>query len=222
MKSVNVLVIEDETDKLQAVCDEVTKFFVGGADIITCGTFSEATRLILQRRFDLIIADLLLPRRRGDDAVDISEELVEHIAESELNQRTTVVAVSRYPEVVQARNGLFTKSAVFLVSYADPESWKSCLRVCMQRVAFRQVYDFVIVCALEEERNAFEAVNRSDFSLGALFKHDGLDCREMSIGDKYGVCVVQPRMGLVDAGIVSARALNAFSPRLICMAGICA
>jgi adenosylhomocysteine nucleosidase len=95
------------------------------------------------------------------------------------------------------------------------------LNICMQKVSFRTVYDFVIICALELERSAFEAVACTGFEYGDLVNSHGLDGREMRIGDLSGVCVVQPRMGLFDASIIATRALDAFSPRLICMAGIC-
>ena len=221
MRKVRVLVVEDEPDKREAVCAEVSSFFSGEVALEVCGTFGEATQSILVREYDLIVADLLLPRRRGDAPTDVSVEMMDHLAVSETNRLTTVVAISRFADLVTERMGAFTKAGIFLIRYADADEWKSCLRVCMQKVAFKTVYDFVIVCALELERSAFEAVHRHNFDLSQLVTLHGLDAREVNIGDLRGVCVLQPHMGLVDASIVATRALEAFSPKLICMAGIC-
>jgi len=222
MRLVRILVVEDEVEKRNAVKAEIRSFFGGESTIEEAVTFGEGTQKILQSEYDLIVVDLLLPRRRGDDPTDISEEIVDHLTMSEKNRLTTVVAISRFDEVVVQRRTTFMRAGIFLTSYSKAEEWKSCLRVCMQRVSFRTLYDFVVICALDLERTAFEAVSTDNFEFGDFHSIRGLDAREMKIGDLRGVCVLQPRMGLVDASITAARALEAFNPRLICMAGICA
>lgn len=219
MRLVNVLVVEDEEDKREKICAEIRAFFETDALIDETNTFAEATRRIYKKRYDLIVTDLLLPRRSGDEETDISEEIIDHIADSERNRLTTVVAISRFEDVVAQRQSAFARAGIFLIRYDD--DWKNCLNICMQKVAFRTVYDFVVVCALELERSAFAAVTQIGFEYGELINTHGMDARELRIGDLKGVCVLQPRMGLVDGSIIATRALNAFSPKLICMAGIC-
>lgn len=221
MKQVKVLVVEDEDEKAQAIKAEIVAYFGAEADFDHCGTFSDATRKILERRYDLIVLDLMLPRRRGDVPTDVSDEMIEHLQASEPNCKTTVVAISRFEDVIAGHRGNFAKAGIFLIRYEDAEQWKSCLQICMQRVSFKTIYDFVILCALEIERSAFEAVHHPHFELGELSTQHGLDVREVTIGDLRGICVLQPRMGLVDASIVATRALDAFNPKVVCMAGIC-
>lgn len=221
MRQVRVLIVEDEADKQAEICAEVSEFFGGNVIFENCLTFGELTQKIHIREYDLLVMDLLLPRRPGEPPVDVSEEIVDHISASELNRLTTAVAISRFDDVIARRQGAFAKAGVFLIGYSASDEWKSCLRICMQRVAFRTVYDFVIICALELERAAFEGVNQANFSYGELTSAHGLDGREISIGNLQGICVLQPRMGLVDASIVATRALDSFNPDLICMAGIC-
>ncbi|MER9299985.1 hypothetical protein NKI38_26325 [Mesorhizobium sp. M0621] len=219
MRKVNVLIVEDETEKFEQFSAAISTFFERDATIERAETFAEATRAIVSTPYDLIVTDLLMPRRRGDDEIDVSEELIDHLGASEANRLTTVVAISRFEEVVSQRQTMFARAGIFLVRYAD--DWRTCLNICMQKVSFRTVYDFVIVCALELERSAFEAVSQPGFEYGGLVNSHGLDGRELRISELSGLCVLQPRMGLVDASITAARALDAFSPRLICMAGIC-
>lgn len=80
MRQVRVLVVEDEGDKREAICSEVSSFFAGEAAIETCETFGEATQRILGREYDLIIVDLLLPRRRAEAPVDVSAEMIDHLS----------------------------------------------------------------------------------------------------------------------------------------------
>lgn len=221
MRKVNVLIVEDEDDKHDQVMQEVSAFFGSDVQCERAKTFGDATQKILLSKYDLIIVDLMLPRRDNDDPVDVSEELIDHLSNSEFNRLSTIVAISRFEDVVAQRRGDFAKAGIFLISYANADEWRSCLRICMQKVTFKTVYDFVIVCALELERSAFEAVSQEGFQYGELILSHGLDCREVTIGDHRGVCVLAPRMGLVDASIITTRALEAFDPKLVCMAGIC-
>lgn len=221
MRRVRVLVVEDEADKREAVQTEIRTFFEDGVEMEGCATFGQAARRLAASQFDLVVTDLMLPRLEGQEPTDVSEELIEHFAESELNRAATIVAVSRFEEVVARRLGSFTRAGILLIGYSEDDAWRSCLRVCMQRVASRTIYDFVVVCALELERSAFEAVVRDDFSMGGYVGLAGLNGREVSLGELHGVCILQPQMGLVDASIVASRALSVFSPRLVCMTGVC-
>lgn len=219
MRKVMVLIVEDETSKFDQFVSAIEAYFGRDATIERAETFAEATRAIVATPYDLIVTDLLMPRRRDDPEIDISDELIEHLAASDANRLTTVVAISRFDDVVAKHQASFARAGIFLVRYAD--DWTMCLNICMQKVSFRTVYDFVVVCALEIERSAFEAVAQPGFEYGDLVNTHGLDGRELRIGQLSGICVLQPRMGLVDASIVATRALDVFSPRLICMAGIC-
>jgi nucleoside phosphorylase/CheY-like chemotaxis protein len=221
MRLVRVLVIEDEDDKRDEISAEVLDFFGAEVAFDYSKTFGDATQKILKKSYDLIVADLLMPRRKNETPVDVSEEIIDHLSNSDLNRLTTVVAISRFDDIVAQRQSIFARSGIFLIKYADETEWKSCLRICMQRANFQTVYDFVIVCALELERSAFEGVKQPNFEYGGLVTGHGLDVREFKIGDLRGACVLQQRMGLVDASITATRALDAFNPRLICMAGIC-
>lgn len=219
---VKVLIVEDDTKKQKAIRTEIENWFSDDCSVDVCATFGKGTNNIYSNAYDLIVIDLMLPRRTGDEPVDISDEIIEHLEGSEKNKLTTVVAISKFGELVEARKSEFTKAAIFLLGFDDQDVWKSCLRVCMQRVAFSKAYDFVVVCALETERSAFEKVEREGFEYGSLFSREGLDCRELAIDGFEGVCVLQPRMGLVDAASITSKALSVFTPQIVCMSGICA
>lgn len=221
MRRVRVLLIEDEAAKRESISTQICAFFGDALMLEFSETFGDASQRLLQRAYDLIVVDLLLPRRKGELPTDVSEEIVDNLKASELNRLTTTVAISRFDDLIDIRRSHFVKAGILLIHYSEKDDWKSCLRVCMQRAAMTTFYDFVIICALKAERAAFSKVDGEDFFVGELMCVAGLDVREMSIGDLRGVCVLQPQMGLVDASVISAKALEVFSPRLICMSGIC-
>ena len=221
MRRVRVLLVEDEARKRDKIAAEIANFF-GDALILDCSeTFGDASQNILQRPYDLIVVDLMLPRRLGDTPIDVSEDIIDTLTASELNRLTTTVAISRFDDVIDVRRSHFVRAGVIVIHYSENDDWKSCLKVCMQRAATTIFYDFVIVCALKAERAAYSKFNRDGFSVGELLCVAGLDVREMSIGELRGVCVLQPQMGLVDASVITAKSLEVFSPRLVCMSGIC-
>jgi nucleoside phosphorylase len=74
------------------------------------------------------------------------------------------------------------------------------------------------VSALAKERDAYE---HTTAELGEFISLNGLDCRYTSMGSLKGVNILLPRMGLVEASIATAKAIETFSPKCIVMGGIC-
>lgn len=222
MRKIKVLLVEDDKEKRENIEAEVNSFFKQDLILVISETLSDATQKILTIEFDLIIMDLLLPRRDGDIAIDVTEEIVDHYVNSEINRLTIAVAISQFDETVDKQQSHFMRAGIMVVKYSNNQDWQKCLNICMQRVASQSYYDFVIICALNEERSAFESVEHSSFKYGSLISFAGLDGRELSIGEHRGICILQPQMGLVDASIIATMALQTFTPSLICMSGICA
>ncbi len=214
-----VLIVEDSKHKREQIEFEVKSYFKDSLEVDIAETFSAAVKFIYQKKYDFIVIDLMLPRRNGDAEVDISDEIIETIIESELNLSATVVAMSRFVDIVEEKRTGFVNAGIILVYFDDDgQKWKSSLNVCMQRMERRQNFDFVIVCALDKERNAFRSTR---CQIGELCLINGLDCLKLSIEGLNGVCVKLPRMGLVDATAITARAIEAFSPSIVAMSGIC-
>lgn len=136
------------------------------------------------------------------------------------NSNSRVIAISKWSNVVSDVKDDFTREGIILLTYSEErDDWKVALRANLQTVGFRQIFDFVIVCALDKERSAYR---ETECSIGDLRPINGLDCMPMVLGDYLGVCVKLPRMGLVESSIISTRAIEQFEPKIICMSGICA
>ncbi len=215
-----VLIIEDDDVKAQLIGSEIDEFFSGAKLVDHCATFADVAKKIFENAYDFIVADLMIPRRAGEAAVDCSEELLEYLSTSEKNANAVSVGLSRFPDVVKARVEEFSAKLMFLLHFDEAGSWRQSLNLCMQRVAQNSIYDFVILCALEAEREAFRGVKGIGY--GELTSFRGMDCRTLLLGDFKGLCIVQPRMGLVDATAIASFALSECRPRVLAMSGICA
>lgn len=217
-----ILIIEDQEEKSNAIEQEVRSYFQGQeVNICKCAYANSATKQIFEQPFDMIVTDLMMPIRPGNEPTDFSETLLDHLSTSKANSSTVVVAITQFDTILQKRTEDFKRSGIFILDYQNDTDWRSCLKICMQRVEQRQTFDFAIICALEEERGGFRDAGGIT-TYGELSHYQGLNCRDIEIDGLKGVCVLQPRMGLVDAAVISSRILSVFRPRLICMAGICA
>jgi adenosylhomocysteine nucleosidase len=217
----NVLILEDQTDKFELLKSEVAASFDQTAiSVIRAETFATATKQIYEVRFDLIIIDLMMPLRESEAPQDISEDVISVLELSALNGGASIIALSGFDTLVQEQRKRFTEAGIILVHYdATDDHWKRHISTALARIREQTVFDFVIVCALEKERTAYKTTVAT---IGELRNIRGLDCLTLQMGSLSGVCIKLPRMGLVEASIVTTRAIELFKPRVIAMSGICA
>lgn len=217
-----VLVIEDTDPKFQAVSEQVVECFADIAVVIErAETLQEATKRLYEARFDLIIADLMLPiRKKTDDPIDISDDIVGVIESSDKNRGSNVVALTGFDDLYDEKRELFNDAGILIVKYGEgKEEWRRSLAAVLGRIKEQESFDFVILCALEKERGGFR---QTSAALGAMKNVRGIDCQVAHIGGLRGAIVRLPRMGLVEASISTTRVLEQFKPRVVAMSGICA
>ncbi|MEO3385265.1 hypothetical protein [Mesorhizobium sp. CAU 1741] len=216
----NILIIDDNDTKASDISAVLSDRFSEGLELDRHTCVSDGIRALTQKQYDLIVLDLVLPPMRGGEPIDVSEQIVDAVRQSEHNVRSQVIALSAFDDVVEARRLEFSEAGIVLIHYSDVNpTWRDVLDVICQRVDSREVCTFLIVCALPMERQSYQY---TDASLGPLIILGGLDCLRLKVGDYRGICVLLPRMGIVDAAAVTARAIELFSPRVVAMSGICA
>lgn len=216
----NVLIVEDNNQKFSDIKSYASDVVGDSAQIEQADNLLDATRLINTKRYDLIILDLLLPRLSNADAVDVSDEIILNIQRSALNRRAQVVALSEYPDAVDRRRTQFADAGIIVIFYDQvAETWKVALNALLQKLDVKIRVDFIIFCALKKERSAF---GKTRMHIGDLVKISGLDCLKVSLAGRNGICILLPRMGIVDAAVISARAIETFRPKIVFMSGICA
>lgn len=214
-----ILILEDEDDKYDEIKNYIL-LILPETVIERVENWYDYARAILKVHYDLILLDLLVPRSSRDSTVeDHHEQLVSTTRDYESKSFfTPAIVLTRHTE--KSENFIFelNKVDINVIPFNDRGEWREALKLKLLAAQPKKRYDFVIVCALEEEASAFE-----DFCdcFGPLKVCAGLICREVSIGGYNGVIVNAHRMGLVAAAVVAVMALERFEPRLICMGGIC-
>jgi nucleoside phosphorylase len=216
-----ILILEDEDEKFEIIKAEISSAYASASlDLVRAKTLALANKYIYEQRFDLIIIDLMMPLRDNGPKQDISEEIISIIELSDQNRGSNFIALSGFEELVLEQRERFVDVGIVLVHYdGEDAKWKKHIATALARVKEQTVFDFVIVCALEKERSGYK---NASCALGDLRNIRGLDCMPITIGGLQGVCIKLPRMGLVEASIVTTRAIERFNPKLVCMSGICA
>jgi adenosylhomocysteine nucleosidase len=215
-----ILLIEDSQEKRDVVIGFLEKhIFIRNLSVDVAAFMSEASALVLSIQYDLIITDLMLPFIDGGKAIDAGLEITKLITKSQLNSKSYIIALSQYSEIVNDQKEAFENAGVILLHYASEDgNWRDGLLSYIRRISCDGNLDFVIICALPEERNAF---TQSSATIKAREVSHGLDLEYLNIGNSNGACVLLPSMGLVSASIVTSRILEKFNPKIVAMSGIC-
>lgn len=217
----NILILEDVPEKQRKILEVINRSNTS----ITPRCVTNYSAFIVEinkEKFDLVVVDLKVPVFGNDkDSVDISSRLVESIRDIEcINFDTPVLAVTYYNELANGSYCNLNKLDIAVVIYSDTSiDWEAALenkvRSCTPEVSF----DFVIICALEKEADAYADAG---YEVGMPRSIHGIKCKPIEIGNKSGLIISPARMGLVSSAIACSRAIDLFKPKLICMSGICA
>lgn len=214
-----ILILEDEDGKYDEIQSEILQI-IPEAEIRRERNWYGYTRAICNIKFDLILLDLLVPRSEKDATVeDHHQQLVETTRDYESKSFSTpAIVLTRYTEKSEDFVHDLNKVDINVIPFNGHGEWKEALKLKLLAAQPKQKYEFVIVCALDKEIEAFEGLTDT---WGPVKTISGLSCREVQIGAHKGVIVRAHRMGLVAAAVVATMALDRFEPRLICMSGIC-
>lgn len=214
-----ILLVEDEAPKAA----KIEELIVGelGRDeveLVKAATINDSLTLLGNGRYDLVVVDLVLPQFKDTDPIDATSQWCELI-ESHLSGRTASwVVMTGYADVADRARRSFAHHNVAVIPYDNSDVWQDNL-LCKLRESYEtRPLDFVIICALEKERRGYQ---KAACAVGNMEIVTGLDCQHLKIGELRGAIVVQPSPGLINAAIITTKALTAFRPRAVAMSGIC-
>jgi len=216
-----ILILEDSPTKLNKLLEVIAEIDET-IEPKLCKVFHDLVTEVNRDTYDLVIADLKVPLY-GDnnEEVDVSDRLLDCIRDTDCqNFKTPVIAVTKYDNLAEDNFRALNRCDINVITYdSTNDNWKQPFRSKIQSCFPKKLYDFIIVCALEKEADAY---HEAGYNLGKRFISDGITCRRIDINSQEGLIITPPRMGLVNSAILSARAIDLFKPKLICMSGICA
>lgn len=216
-----ILILEDEIEKMELIKAAILEIDLS-IEISTSETFQEFQKQVERDKFHLIIVDLLVPQfEKSSTATDLTAQIIDATRDHACcNFRTPVVAITRFDEAAEENFKDLNHKDISVITFeVEKNNWKETLKGKIITCTPSLTYDFVIICALQKEANGFKDAG---YIVGITEIIYGQQCRRIKIGEKSGVIITCPRMGLVSSAITSSIAIELFKPKLICMSGICA
>jgi adenosylhomocysteine nucleosidase len=218
--SMKVLIVEDDCDKSNnietVVRNNVSKQEL---DLVVVSSINEALVLLAQSSFDLAVIDLVLPQTKNDVPSDATRQWCEFIENNQSGRTASWVVMTGYSVVIAEARTSFARHNVAVIEYDPDNVWEKLLEAKIKENHANKPMDFLIVCALEKERNGYKNVTGCRWGKEEVVA--GLDCSFIDIDKWRGVIVVQPGPGLINAAITTVKALITFRPRAVAMSGIC-
>ena len=235
--ALDVLLLEDDPAKknrLLAFLNERADLF-SSVDLAICT--SDAVRKMKERRFDLLIADIVVPAVLGGEKSEVhSISMFERIDDQvdDIMPPRFSLPVSASSEISPSVYEFFRGRPWGILQYNDTngESIETIEKVAQYVLAQGQgavvpslACDVFIITALMEPE--FSAIESLDVNWGALQPLDSSQLIRFgeisSDGKIYKVAAAfSPRMGPVASAVLATKAVLMLNPKLVIMSGICA
>lgn len=209
-----VMLIEDNDRKRREISSHLISKGISEKDIIVAKTMTDFASL-LSADIGLFVIDFYLPSLDGGEAKKNGKEILQTIIKSGKNN-SLLVAISSYPDEFPELRADYQANGCILSDFNDKKTWKSTLDHLVIQLKKDKRFDFLIFCALKEERSPYAL-----FSEAQRINIAGIDCLTFEVEGKKGAAILLPQMGLVNAAITASRCIERFRPKLVAMSGIC-
>lgn len=209
-----IMLIEDAQPKRDKIKSFLIDSGVVDSDIVCAANLTDFSAG-LHHDIGLFIVDFYIPVYDGGNASQNGRAILETINKSE-KKDALVIAISSYPNDFPDLREYYEARGCVLVDYSRIEAWQSALKILLVQLKRNMRMDFLIFCALQEERSPYVAL------LGGRQKiRGGVDCLDVKIGNRSGSVVLMPQMGLVNAAVISGLCIDRYKPTVVGMSGIC-
>lgn len=239
MTLMKILIIDDNAKKIQKIRSSIIKKFPHLEDHIeTAPDLRNAKMFITDRKFDVIIVDIQIPERLGDDIkLKGGLEFVQGIKRRKARYKhpDTIIGLTEFESNFSELQNEFSYEAHALIQYGEnSDAWSNTL---LQHIEYHMDvkkieapaidydYDVAIVCAIKdiEEKavtNILDSLQEEYSSELELNYFTGL----FSEGDKKLRVVVActEQMGMVPASVLALKLIIKFRPKNIICSGILA
>ncbi|AXI61637.1 hypothetical protein DLD99_14540 [Pseudomonas kribbensis] len=235
-----ILIADDCPTRYGALLQQLMDYGVDrveDVEIVVCAY--DALCSLESNYYDLLILDIVLPFYKHDKATTHSHslDLLHQInVDEDIIKPGKVIGITADKAAAEAASDKFSEGTWVIIEYADhSETWMSRIINCVSYINRSAVsggiqidrcsVDVAIICALESPE--FEAVLDLPWNWGAarpiddsVFVRDGW----FLLGDTRitVVATFASRMGMISTAIKSASLINALSPTIMVMTGICA
>jgi len=211
---VKILLIEDDVLKSQAIIGHLKERDVAADDIIHAKNMTDFAAC-LNFEIGLFIIDFKVPNLDSGSAISNGKVILETIIKAGKND-AHLLAISSYPADFPELRDEFEAQGCILADYRNTSGWKSTLDHLITQLKKNIRFDFLIFCALKDERRPYSA-----FVDGRAVNRSGINFIDFEVDKARGAVVLLPQMGLVNAAVVAATCIDRYKPKLVAMSGIC-
>lgn len=209
-----VMLIEDDNAKARTISAYLNKQGIPDQRILRAKNMSDFTAG-LYGDIGLFIIDLNLPNIDNGAASQNGKAILECIIKAGRDD-ALLLAISSYPEDFPELREYFEAHGCILANFQNKKGWQSTLDHLLIQLNKNIRIDFLIFCALQEERNPYVALTP-----GKQIVRGGIDCYDIEIDGNKGSVILLPQMGLVNAAVTAGLCIDRFKPRMVGMSGIC-
>lgn len=209
-----IMLIEDDRKKREDIKSFLLSKNVADKDIIIAKSMTDFTTN-LYHDIGLFIIDLKLPNFDNGEALLNGRAILETITKSS-KQESLLLAISSYPDEFPNLRDYYESHGCILSTYSNKKGWQSTLEHLLIQLKKNITLDFLIFCALKEERDPYITM-----MTGKTYNRKGIEFYDINIGDAKGSVVLLPAMGLVNAAIISGACIDRYKPSIVAMSGIC-
>jgi adenosylhomocysteine nucleosidase len=214
-----ILVVEDSDQNYNELSSRIYEHFPNfSIQILRCTCLSDFVRKINVEKYDLIIFDIVIPRRDGEPGFDLSLDL---ISERSVTANAATPAIA-FTSMVSPEYDTLLRFNECMIPVLLRNDRSSLDRICsaISELTFAPKIDFLLLCALEKEADGFA---KCDVYLGPWEIGIGASRRRaIHIQGLRGYLYILPRAGLTNAALITAKAIEYYHPRVVAMSGICA
>ena len=230
-----ILIVDDNTAKAGKLANVFSAEGVAEGDIEVVNSASAARTALSKTLFDLLVIDLLLPLRAGDDPnCTSSTDLVREIAERDtLKNPRVIVGFTAYQDAEQVARLTFQERMWTIVFYDETSSsWErqfqnvtQYLKTSAPRTAPTEyTVDVCLVTALSTEMDAFLNLPWNWEEPVPIDDQTFIRRGEIVVGKESFsiIAATSARMGSVASALLVSKLISHFRPRFVVMGGICA
>jgi nucleoside phosphorylase/CheY-like chemotaxis protein len=230
-----ILIVDDDKDKRDQVRALVVEMVGDESEVVDASSVAEAAERLRERAFDLMVLDLNLPQRAGEEPRrDGGSRLMEMLKGQVLRKPTHIVGLTAFAELVEKVGPSFSETLWHVVRYEpDTDGWfdpigrRISYIVDSKTTVAAEGYgcDLAIITALTKVE--LEAV----LALPAAWSPRNLegDDAEYFVGRAVGegfagslVAAAANEVGMTAACAMTMKLVQQFRPRVLAMTGIAA
>lgn len=234
-----VLIVDDTQEKIVEIRRVLTGYVEEPDDVPICGSIREALKACSSNRYDLVILDLFIPNRSGEDPNPTNaQNFLKLIKEDEdYICPVFVIGITRAQDITEYKS-FFEAETMQVLYYADnDDTWKEQLSNRLNYltgvkrklgITYEYDYDVAIINALQSPEH--EIMKET---LGTAWKEVTLDddnattYYETVLTGKEGkkircVSCYAAQMASIAAATLATKIILRFHPKYLFMTGICA